>query len=264
MLIGRSAFSILAVTSGITISISTTTTSALSLHLHHPVRIAAQTTQQQSRCSTTTTTILHLTPRDDLSDYGRNKQDSELDSLVSKRDQIRAAKLANIKPNDDEPKLEEMSDAEVQAMFAAKNSSNKKKKGSPEGEGEESGDVAAEAAASTLDIDDLFSNDYVPEFKTKRSGGGSRGLSGGDAGGILGELSNLDGGEDGDENAVDRGMFVDWTEDYNDENEFHIPNRIGVSTADWGVGKAGFVGGKLKKKERRGGKFNKTDLKVST
>jgi len=228
MLIGRSAFSILAVTSGIS------TTSALSLA---PLRIQPQTAQ--SRCSTTT---LHLTPRDDLSDYGRNKQDSELDSLVSKRDQIRAAKLANIKPDDDTPKLEEMSDEEVQAMFAAKQS--KKKKSSPEGN--ESGDTAdgdldGEAAASTLDIDDLFSNDYVPEFKTKRSGGGNRGLSGGEAGGILGELSNLD-GED-EENQVDRGMFVDWTEDYNDENEFHIPNRIGVTTADWGVGRAGFVSG---------------------
>jgi len=56
---------------------------------------------------------------------------------------------------------------------------------------------------------------------------------------------------------------VDWTEDYDNENEFHVPNRIGFDTIDWGNKRAGFSGGKLKKKDRREGRFNQADLRVS-
>lgn len=193
-----------------------------------------------------------------MSDYGRTKQNSELDSLVSKRDQIRQARIANTKPDDDTPSIKEMSDEEIQAMFAKKNAGG----GSSSIDGGDGDAAAGEEEAiidSGLAIDDLFSNDYIPEFKTKRSGGGSRGLSGGESGGVLGELTAE--GEEGEEGGP-KALFVDWTEDYEDENEFHIPNRLGFSTEDWGNGKAGFVSGKLKKKDRKMGKFNKTDLKV--
>ena len=184
------------------------------------------------------TTHLNLGPIDDLSDYGKQKNESELDTLRSKREQLKKAKLANIKPNDDEPKVKDMTDSEIAAMFATKNSGE---------DGSEDGG---------MDVDALFAKDYVPDFKIKRQSS-SRGLSSGDSGGVLDDPNAED-----EENDV--GLFIDWTEDYNDENELHIPNRIGFTTKDWGNMKKGFVSGKLKKKDRKIGKFNKTDLKVST
>ena len=170
-------------------------------------------------------TALRLGDRDDMSDYGKERVNSELDSLISKRDAIKKNIIANTKPDDDTPPLEEMSDDDIAKMLSS----------------------------DETDIDDLFARDYMPSFATKR-GPSRSGLSSGDSGGIL------DGDEVEDE---DRALFVDWTEDYEDENEFHIPNRIGFTTAEWGDKKKGFVAGKLKKKERKAGKFNKSDLKVS-
>jgi len=55
---------------------------------------------------------------------------------------------------------------------------------------------------------------------------------------------------------------IDYQADYEDENEFHVPNRIGFDTAAWGDVDKGFKGGKkLKKKEIRRGKFLVSDLK---
>jgi hypothetical protein len=92
----------------------------------------------------------------------------------------------------------------------------------------------------------------MPTFATKR-GPSRAGLSSGDSGGVL----------DDEKEDEDRALFVDWTEDYEDENEFHIPNRIGFTTVEWGDKKKGFVAGKLKKTDRKAGKFNKSDLQVS-
>lgn len=170
-------------------------------------------------------TALRLGDRDDMSDYGKERVNSELDSLISKRGAIKKNIIANTKPDDDTPPLEEMSDDDIAKMLSS----------------------------DETDIDDLFARDYMPSFATKR-GPSRSGLSSGDSGGVL------DGDEVEDE---DRALFVDWTEDYEDENEFHIPNRIGFTTAEWGDKKKGFVAGKLKKKERKAGKFNKSDLKVS-
>lgn len=171
-------------------------------------------------------TALRLGDRDDMSDYGKERTNSELDSLISKRDAIKKSIIANTKPDDDTPPIEEMSDDDIAKMLS-----------------------------DETDIDDLFSRDYVPTFSTKR-GPSRAGLSGGDSGGVL------DGEEEKDDE--ERALFVDWTEDYDDENEFHIPNRIGFTTSEWGDKKKGFVAGKLKKNERKAGKFNKTDLQVST
>src|SRR5210317_1971716 len=94
--------------------VTTTTTSctnALSINNNNHVRVRTTTTRTTSRRTTSSTTSLALGPlddRDNLSDYGKQKQKSELDSLVSKRDQIRAQKLANLKPDDDTPRMEEM------------------------------------------------------------------------------------------------------------------------------------------------------------
>lgn len=58
--------------------------------------------------------------------------------------------------------------------------------------------------------------------------------------------------------------YIDFLSDYDDENDFHIPNRIGVSTRCWGDEREGFVpSGKLKKKQLREGKFVPGDLQMA-
>ncbi len=58
--------------------------------------------------------------------------------------------------------------------------------------------------------------------------------------------------------------YVDYFSDHEDENEFHIPNRMGVSTRCWGDVSAGFVPtGKLKKQDLREGRFVPGDLQVA-
>ena len=58
--------------------------------------------------------------------------------------------------------------------------------------------------------------------------------------------------------------IVDFKADYDDENDLHIPNRIGVSTKHWGDPKAGFVAsGKLTKRMIKEGKFVPGDLQLA-
>ncbi|KAG7361002.1 aldo/keto reductase family protein [Nitzschia inconspicua] len=58
--------------------------------------------------------------------------------------------------------------------------------------------------------------------------------------------------------------YVDFMADYEDENEFHIPNRLGVTTRCWGEESLGFVAtGKLKKQQLREGKFVPGDLQLA-
>ena len=203
--------------------------------------------------------VLNLGPMDDLSEYGKNKQISELDTLSSKREAIKRAKLANIKPNDDEPRLlpltpnnnddndDNISHEELQQLL-----------------------LQLQKEKESEDDDNLFA---MPEFKTKRIVN-QRGLSSGNYGGDTTSSSNSNTkalsnnendtkNEDEDDEDGNNNLFIDWTTDYNDENEFHIPNRIGITTQHWGDVKLGYVDGKkLKKKDRALGKYNKNDLKV--
>jgi hypothetical protein len=126
--------------------------------------------------------------------------------------------------------------------------------------------------------DDDLSLFAMPEFKTKRSSSNAdrRGLSSGNYGGdVVGGgggpgVNNADGGGGDNDNSTagdddDSGpgtVFVDWTADYDDENEIHVPNRIGFTVMEWGDVRRGYVDGKLKKKDRALGRFNKSDLKV--
>jgi len=58
--------------------------------------------------------------------------------------------------------------------------------------------------------------------------------------------------------------YIDYFADYEDENDFHIPNRLGISTINWGEEKKGFVSsGKLKKSQLRAGKFVPGDLQMA-
>lgn len=55
---------------------------------------------------------------------------------------------------------------------------------------------------------------------------------------------------------------IDHLADYEDENELHIPNRIGFGTMSWGDASRGFVSKKkLKKKDAAAGKFVTSDLR---
>jgi len=57
--------------------------------------------------------------------------------------------------------------------------------------------------------------------------------------------------------------FIDFQAEYDDENDFHIPNRIGFGTAAWGDPDRGFKAGKkMKKKEMKSGMFLAGDLQV--
>jgi len=109
------------------------------------------------------------------------------------------------------------------------------------------------------DLSDLMVDtapmDYnkMPEFKTKRVARKP-------------DSSNLDEGKGKKQNEDEEQgpEFVDFLSEFEDENEFHIPNRIGFSTSAWGEAKQGFVSkGKLTKKMKREGKFNPGDLQVA-
>lgn len=70
------------------------------------------------------------------------------------------------------------------------------------------------------------------------------------------------GSKNGDEEK--ESLYIDFMAEYEDENEFHIPNRIGFGTKDWGDSTAGFrFGKKLKKKELKRGMFLAGDLQVA-
>ena len=61
----------------------------------------------------------------------------------------------------------------------------------------------------------------------------------------------------------EQSVGYDYTMDYADENEFHIPNRIGISTISWGDPNKGFVpNGKLSKTMKKEGKFLPGDAQV--
>ena len=58
--------------------------------------------------------------------------------------------------------------------------------------------------------------------------------------------------------------IVDFKADYEDENDFHIPNRMGFSTVAWGDTRQGFVAsGKLTKRMIKAGKYVPGDLQLA-
>eukprot|EP00560_Eucampia_antarctica_P006366 CAMPEP_0197826482 /NCGR_PEP_ID=MMETSP1437-20131217/3439_1 /TAXON_ID=49252 ORGANISM="Eucampia antarctica, Strain CCMP1452" /NCGR_SAMPLE_ID=MMETSP1437 /ASSEMBLY_ACC=CAM_ASM_001096 /LENGTH=464 /DNA_ID=CAMNT_0043426951 /DNA_START=257 /DNA_END=1651 /DNA_ORIENTATION=+ len=90
----------------------------------------------------------------------------------------------------------------------------------------------------------------MPDFKVKRP---LRSANKGDD-----NNSDSEGSNDKDE------LFIDYQAEYEDENDLHIPNRIGFGTMAWGNPDSGFkIGKKLKKKEKKRGKFLAGDLQVA-
>ena len=104
-----------------------------------------------------------------------------------------------------------------------------------------------EIEAKVADFDYM---DGLPEFSSKRP---------------LRTPKKVEKKEEKDDSAPDDEIsFFDYQADYDDENEFHIPNRMGFGTGAWGEVKMGFKEGKkLKKKEIKAGRYLAGDLQVS-
>ena len=102
-----------------------------------------------------------------------------------------------------------------------------------------------------LDNVDTSSVDYLeklPDFQTKR----------------VKRTPKKTEDEENPRSSSNEPTYLDYYADYEDENEFHITNRMGVSTRCWGDANEGFVsGGKLKKQQLREGKFVPGDLQVA-
>ncbi len=131
----------------------------------------------------------------------------------------------------------------------------------------------AESATSDVDDDtslaiplDNINLDELPAFSTQRP--------------VRQRKRDSDDGEDEENGSKDsRGSadkrkdttsdlpYLDYLAEYADENEFHIPNRMGFSTRAWGDASLGFTtvpaGKKLSKTDLRLGKFVAGDVQVA-
>lgn len=112
--------------------------------------------------------------------------------------------------------------------------------------------ATAPPAEPVVDLD----LDKLPQFKTERSSARKKSSSS--------KKKEEDDADKDKKSSSSDAPIIDYKADYEDENDFHIPNRIGISTAHWGDGKAGFVAsGKLTKKMIKEGKFVPGDLQLA-
>lgn len=104
-------------------------------------------------------------------------------------------------------------------------------------------------SSGTVDIsDEDFEN--MPQFQAKRP--------------VLQPNRKETDKEKEDEGRLMESDYIDFFADYDDENDLHIPQRLGISTRCWGEEKEGFVpSGKLKKQQLRSGKFVPGDLQMA-
>jgi len=112
--------------------------------------------------------------------------------------------------------------------------------------------VYKDLTSDSVDTDNI-DWESMPEFKTKRT---------------KRQPKKVEEDEDKDKSSAggynDEPNYVDFLADHDDENDFHIPNRLGISTKCWGDEKEGFVpSGKLSKKQLREGKFVPGDLQMA-
>ena len=158
----------------------------------------------------------------------RSGGSNDLEDLQSKRDQLKKASMASVQPQSG-PKvghdIDKMSKDDLQAYMESI--------GNSEFEDEIESIMAGNLSFKTKRVS-------PPTGDSKAKGRPSKSL-------------------DDEEESFE---FIDYDDGSWDENEFHIPNRIGFTTADWANVDKGFVNGKLKKADRKMGKFNKADLKV--
>ena len=109
--------------------------------------------------------------------------------------------------------------------------------------------------------------DRLPQFKTDRPGRIAKKKKEEEEDDDNDDGKKGKGSQDKDDKGKKKSVdtpIVDFKADYDDENDFHIPNRIGVSTKHWGDPKAGFVAsGKLTKRMIKEGKFLPGDLQLA-
>jgi pyridoxine 4-dehydrogenase len=114
---------------------------------------------------------------------------------------------------------------------------------------------AAESIEPTVDLDLTQLPEYLsklPEFKNPRA---SRDRST--------SSSKKQDEEDGDTKKKDV-PIVDFMAEYEDENDFHIPNRIGITTSAWGDTSKNFrAKGKLTKRMVKAGVFVPGDIQLA-
>ncbi len=136
-------------------------------------------------------------------------------------------------------------DDELSKLIGKRNQIRRKKKEELSNE-----DALFEEITSTSEEDDI-DWEKMPEFNTKRTK-------------RVPKKQDEDEEEKPARGYNDGPEYIDYLADYDDENDFHIPNRIGVSTRCWGDESQGFVpSGKLKKKQLREGKFVPGDLQMA-
>lgn len=109
------------------------------------------------------------------------------------------------------------------------------------------GEKLAASMEPMIDLD----LDKLPEFKTERV------------------ARRKEKGDDDEEEVSSKqkegsAPIVDYLADYEDENDWHIPNRIGVTSAAWGDASKNFVpAGKLTKRMQKAGKFVAGDVQLA-
>lgn len=119
-------------------------------------------------------------------------------------------------------------------------------------------DIEEQLTTPTEPVVDL-DLDRLPQFKTERPVRRAKKSDDSDS-----SNSNADSDTSKTKKSSSDSPIIDYKADYEDENDFHIPNRIGISTKHWGDGKAGFVAsGKLTKRMIKEGKFVPGDLQLA-
>jgi hypothetical protein len=108
----------------------------------------------------------------------------------------------------------------------------------------------------------------LPEFRTARPSTSSTSSFSSSKSSKKKDAKNADAKEQQPEASASSSFVpvVDYLADYDDENDFHIPNRIGISGAAWGDVSQGFVKtttGKLSKRMLKAGMFNAGDIQVA-
>jgi aryl-alcohol dehydrogenase-like predicted oxidoreductase len=164
--------------------------------------------------------------------------------------------LTYLKSSNDPSDQDTSEDDDAIAKLVGKRNQIKRKKAEDQQQKEAEFAKTLEATVD-LDLDKLpaFKNDRPnrvnPRSKDDEKGPKKRGKKGAKA-------------KEG-EDAKEESPIVDFMAEYSDENDFHIPNRMGVSTLSWGDTKRNFVGSgkKLTKGMVKAGMFNPGDLQLA-
>lgn len=207
------------------LSVLAVTSTATALSITCPLRSSSSSHYASS------TTCLHL---QDPRISSESSSDSDLDGILSKREELKRQSMAEATNSGPQvgSDIDKMSTDELKAFLLGNN---------------DGGGIDDDS----LDFEAMLAGE-MPKWKTSRASSAPS-ISKDDK--IQSSTSSS--GED-----EEIFTFTDYDDGSYDENSFHIPNRIGFTIVDWADPKKGFVNGKLKKADRKMGKYNKSDLKV--